>query len=66
MKSIYDIDLETTVQDGIEFKSRDGIAWFKPITGRQKQFVYYKCHRCGRLVSNCGWAYHQHKKKCHD
>lgn len=61
LDTIYSDEL---IQDNVKYLTFDGIAWFKtPVMPHRKSFTYYKC-ACGKLVSNSGWGYHQHKKKC--
>lgn len=52
------------VQDGQEFYSSDGLQWIKSKKIGDsyfgKVFLYYPCLICGRLISNAGFANHNH------
>lgn len=54
-----------TTQNGCKFTSSDGEVWVKtegkggsPVRG--KAFLYYPCKICDRLISNAGFANHNH------
>lgn len=52
-------------QDGNEFVSSTGEVWVKTKSKdvrrtKGKTFLYYPCKICGRLISNAGFANHNH------
>lgn len=51
----------TQGKDTFLLVSKHPITYFKQnIHFSEKKFAYYPCGQCGKLISNCGWAFMSH------